>query len=190
MKRITKILILLFLLPLLLPACHAEPKHSIISQPKVVFYETLEDLESASDLILRCTRLENAEPQLTRNGKAVTAVQTLSQVEIIEIIKDNCGTLSPGDTVTVLEYAAWEENTHTMYHVGDYILMEEGAEYLLFLTDTGTPCFAPVGFFEGVISLTDDGRDTPIETIEGITIPNWNAYQEVWQAARETYKAK
>ena len=162
-------------------------KHSVVAQPKVVYYETLEALEAASDYILRVARLEDAEPQFTRNGSAVTAVQTLSQVEILEVFKDPHGSLNPGDPLTVLEYAVWDEEQATMYHVGDYILMEEGAGYLLFLMETGNPWLAPVGIYEGVISLDGDGRDTPVETIEGITIPSWNAYTEVWQSARSKY---
>ena len=162
-------------------------RHSVVAQPKVVYYETLEALEAASDYILRVARLEDAEPQFTRNSSAVTAVQTLSQVEVLEIFKDPHGSLNPGDPLTVLEYAAWDEELTTMYHVGDYILMEEGAGYLLFLMETGNPWLAPVGIYEGVISLDDDGRDTPVETIEGITIPSWNAYTEVWQSARSKY---
>lgn len=161
--------------------------HRIAAEPKVVYYETLEELEAASDYILRVKRLGDAEPQFTRNGNAVTAVQTLSQVEVLEVFKEPYDTLSPGDTLTVLEYAAWDEETRTMYHTGDYILMEEGSTYLLFLMETGTPWLAPVGFWEGVVSVEDDGRDSPIQTIEGITIPNWSAYEEVWQSAKDKY---
>lgn len=183
MKRIFPLILILLML---LPACHAEPKHTILSQPNTVYYATLAELEAASDAILRVTRQEDAKSQLTRNGDALTNAETISTVAITQVFKDTSNSLTPGDTIPILEHAAYDEEANTVYHQGDYILMEENAEYLLFLIDSNS-CYVPAGFCQGIISLTADNRDTPIKTSEGITIPNWNAYREIWQAAVDKY---
>lgn len=164
-------------------------KHSLVSA-KTDSYGTVEELESAADLVVRATRLPQAENIITRSENRVVSSYTLSEVKIVKLYKDTGSTLKEGDSITVLENQAEDKDTTTVYHIAGYNMMVEGCDYLLFLQEAslnGEKYYVSLGVNYGTVSLGHDGRDMAYSET-GEEIKNfYEEYEKVWDEARKKY---
>lgn len=192
MRNIKKAIALLLALSLLslLSACTREPEHQVI-EAKTPSFDTLEEMEEASPVIIQVRKLDKENPVITKNPRGmVVSCYTFSDVEITVIYKDSTGMLSVGDVITVLENETYDEEANRIYHVDGYNKMVSGCSYLLFLSNhsqAGNVYYVAAGINYGTVSLDDDGRLTTRRSIDGSSISDFSYYHDLWAAAREKY---
>lgn len=184
--------ILVICLVLCIAGCGSGPEH-IKMDAKGPAFDTLQQVEDYSDVIVTGVRLEEEETFITRANGMVVTVYTLSQFQITKVHRDDFGSLKPGDVITILENEAYDEEQNVVYHVGGYQMMEPGASYLLLLNrntmDRGRSYYyVASGVHYGTISLEEDGRLDGQKTRDGRVIFDPAPYEEIWQEAREKYE--
>lgn len=192
MKKIRLVLSIVMVLYVLV-ACGAsaqnEVKHYTV-EAKGVWFDTLEEMENYSELIVRVKRLDQEEAMITTvNGRMVSGF-TFSQVEIKEIYQDTAERYSIGDTITILENEVYDEKENIVYHIGGYNMMEVGKEYLLFLDysiTNGMEYYVASGVELGTISLESDNRQRTYANQLGEEIGDYSVFQDMWEEALEKY---
>lgn len=192
MRKIKKGLTSLFILSLLflIAACTCEPEHRGI-EAKTPSFDTLDEMEDASPVIVQVRKLDKEEPVITKNPRGlVLSCYTFSEVEITNIYKDSTGMLSIGDIITILENETYDKESHTIYHVDGYNKMVPGKSYLLFLSNhtlESRVYYVAAGINYGTVSLDNDGRSVSQRSIDGYSISDFSYYQDLWEDAREKY---
>ncbi len=183
------IILLAMVVMLCLTSCEKKPEHNVISA-KVRGFDTLEEMEDYSKVIVKGIREDYEEPIIqTSNGHIVSGF-TFSSFKITEVIKDTSGTLENGSTITILENEVYDKDNNIIYHTADYNMMVEGNEYLLFLGKSSTnnlEYYVSAGINYGTISLEDDKRAVQYKTVTGEKSKDFSAYTPIWDAAKEKY---
>lgn len=164
-------------------------KHRLVDA-KTDGFDTVDELESAADLVVKAVRLPKEENVIKKSEGYVVSAYTFSEVKIEEIYKDSGSSLSKGDIITILENQAEDEETGTVYHIAGYTMMVKGCEYLLFLRESslsGKKYYVTLGVNFGTVSLDDDGRDK-VYAETGEEVKNYyEAYEAIWNEARAKY---
>lgn len=166
-----------------------EEKHYSLDA-KCIWFETLEEMEDYSELIVRVVRLDEEETMITTVDGEMVSGFTFSQVEIKEIYQDTAERYSVGDKVTVLENEVYDENKNVVYHIAGYNMMEVGKEYLLFLhyaEANGSEYYVASGVNEGTISLENDDRQKTYTDELGNATGDFSIYEDIWAEALEKY---
>ena len=113
---------------------------------------------------------------------------------IKEIFKDTSNELKIGDTIRILENEIFYEEENAIYHIAGYNMMEEGKEYLLFLTDhiyeDNNPYYVAAGVNYGTVSLEEDNRTTVYLTRNGNQVNDFSEMQPIWDEALHKYANK
>ena len=165
------------------------PKHSIVDA-KTDSFGTVDQLESAAELIIKAKRLPKEEAVITRSQNTVVSSYTFSEIKIEKIYKADGSNLKEGDILTILENQAKDEENNTIYHIAGYNMMVPDCEYLLFLRGASTDekrYYVSLGVNFGTVSLNPDGREKGYaETGEEIK-NSFEEYEEIWEAARKKY---
>lgn len=164
-------------------------KHSI-ADAKTDSFDSLEELESAAELVVKAEKLPEEENVITRSQDTVVSSYTFSKVKIKTIYKAAGPDMKEGDILTILENQAKDEENNVIYHVAGYNMMVRGCDYLLFLKEAsrdGKKYYVSLGVNYGTVSLSPDGRDKAYaETGEEIK-DYYKDYEEIWEAARKRY---
>lgn len=158
-------------------------KHEVISA-KEVYYESLEELEEHSVLVVRGVRQNGEKPVVNMVNGTPTTVYSLSEFEITEIYEDKTGIYKVGDVITIYENAAYVESLNIIEHVAGYDMMVSGCEYLLFLNvaiEGSKPIYIAGNY--GTVSLEEDGRYSMIAELGG----DVKEYKKIWDEAKEKY---
>lgn len=140
---------------------------------KTDMYDSVEDLEESSTVIVRGTKIYEGEPQIDRHKEdgGIVATYTLSDIEIKEIYKDDSGqNLKVSNQITIIENTAIDETEHIRYHIAGYNMMELYKEYILFLKySKEDQWFIPLGVTFGKFPL-DEREELIYEEIDEDTI--------------------
>lgn len=189
MKKYLKFICIGLLAFLSLCCCgKTEPKHYYMDA-KTPSYDSLEQMEEYSDLIVRGIRLDKEENKIQKENGLVISAYCFSELEITDIYKKKDETLQNGAVITILENEAYDDDTDIIYHVAGYNKMVTGDEYLLFLHEAeykGKTYYVAAGVNFGTVSLQDDKRAIPY-TVETGNVEDFSAYEKIWQAAKEKY---
>lgn len=135
-KRISIMCIAVILVLFSITAClnktgDKEVVHKI-ADAKPVWYNTVDKMEAASDLIIVATKISEVDPYVEKNEGGIVIGYTLSDFKVKESIKTDEFTEN-GSVITVLENEFIDKENNTIYHIGGYQKMKENNEYLLFL---------------------------------------------------------
>lgn len=190
MKRILRIFYTGVLAAVTLCGCgNNEPEHYSL-EAKTVSFDSFNEMEDYSSLIVRGIRQDKEENVITRKGGYVISAWSFSEFQISDIYKDDSGTVKTGDIITILENEAYDEEDNVVYHVGGYNKMVAGDEYLLFLHEgeyEGKPYYVSSGVNFGTISLQEDQRTRQHKTDIGTAGTDFSIFKDIWQEAKEKY---
>lgn len=183
------ILILAILLCVGLASLNTSPENHVVVSTKTRSFDSLEQMEEFSDIIVRGVRLPGGEATIKNVNGAMVLGYTMSQFSVTEVFQDKTGTIQPGMVITVLENEVYDESAKTVYHVAKYSMMEENAEYLLFASQAelsdGTVYYVSSGVNYGTVSLQEDDRFVQVQ--RATMDFNSGEYEEIWEAAKRKY---
>lgn len=166
-------------------------KH-VSADGKVDEYKSVQELENDAEAILKVIRLGEEDPVVKKNADGdIYSAYTFSNVKIEKVYKDVDEKLVSGDTITILENEALDEETNTVFHVNGYNMMKKGKEYILFLKKGETDrkeYYVSLGVNYGTVSLEKDGRSVVMKDEEGKKLSDFSPYQEIWEAVRAKYR--
>ncbi len=170
----------------------AQPVKEFRSQGKSEPFESFEDMERKSTLIVIGKKLDKEVPTFLEDGDGgILGGYTISDVEVKEVIKNTTGDEMGNKTVIkVLENAASGTISHgqkVTYSVNGYELMKESKHYILIMDESSSDegVYIPMGAVIGKVPL--DGKDGELE----IDIEVSDEIQREWIAgAVKKYKAK
>ncbi len=184
-------ILLLLLLTVLLVSCGNKTAEHYGVDAKTVAFESLEEMEDFSGVIIRVVREEEQQPVITTNKGAMVSGYTLSQVKVTEIYKDETDTVGIGNTITILENEVFDSEDNIYYHIAGYNMMEEGKEYLLFLKantfQNGEVYYVAAGVNYGTISLETDNRMALRLNRTSAKVCDFSEMQPIWDAALQKY---
>lgn len=200
MKKNFKIIFASILAAAMLCGCgEQEPKQEVKQEPnhysldaKTDGFDTLKEMEDYSALIVRGVRQDREENNIIKKeGVGITATYSYSEFQVMDIFKDDSGTVQAGDTITILENEAYDEEKNVVYHVAGYNKMVVGDEYLLFLRECqrsdGETYYVSAGVNYGTISLQEDQRTRSYKNEIGTGGEDFGIYKDIWQEAKEKY---
>lgn len=182
-------IILTVILTLFLTACGQAPEHCGV-EAKTVVFESLQEMENESDVIVRGIRKQDENPVLKKEKGNLVSAYTFSEFQVTEVYKDTGNALEKDNQITILENEAYDEKENVIYHIAGYNMMEDGKEYLLFLRRNelnGSEYYVSVGINYGTVSLQEDSRMTVRYTREGNSAGDFSYYEPIWEAARAKY---
>lgn len=156
-------------------------------------YSSLCDVEEESEIIVVAEKVFEEDPTIVRNtqGRIDTAF-TLSDFEVKKVV--NGKLLSTGETFTILENEAFDEEKGLKYHILGYEKMITGSHYLLFLCRSETaPYYLVAGVNYGKIPLEKVTSDVNLSLHSANTeyatevLENYNHIDTVRRQARIKY---
>ncbi|MCL2078520.1 MAG: hypothetical protein FWH17_01610 [Oscillospiraceae bacterium] len=187
-------IMLAFAVVLLLCACSPNALDSIAHKgidAKTVSFDSLEEMEDFSSLIVIGVRMDDDETILLSEEGRVYGGFTYSNFKITKIFKDKTETVKENDIITILENEFYDSEQRTVFHLAGYNMMVEGNEYLLFLDKAkynGKDYYVSSGVNFGTVSLQDDNRTIARFNERGNEVSNFSYFEEIWQQALDKYK--
>lgn len=123
-------------------------------------YDTLEEMEAASECIVRVKKESEGESTVQMDGELITYGCTISDVKIQEVFYNTLGEEIQKDKVIKI----WEnefQQGNTIYHIAGYEKMKVGEEYILFLRkSTSHDCFLSLGVVFGKVPVQEEQIST------------------------------
>ncbi|MBQ6446227.1 MAG: hypothetical protein IJJ10_02030 [Bacillus sp. (in: Bacteria)] len=155
---------------------------------KTDFYSSLEELENASDIIIKGEKKSETETNVIRSeiDGEVAGGYTLSNFEITKVYKNslNDKEIKEQNTVKISEVSFYDEETHSAYTINGYQNMKKNNEYLLFLSKEEDGNFITKAVTFGKIPLNTN--DLEISSDENGELDQ-NVYLKIFNAAKEKY---
>ena len=174
-------------------ACSLHPTRSVPHlglEAKTAYFETLDEMEEFSDVIIVGTRLDEEVPVINTSDGHLLSCYTFSKFCISKIHKDNTSTLKEKDIITILENEVYDEEQDIVYHVAGYNMMENGKDYLLFLqrdTYNSVEYYVSAGVNFGTVSLQDDNRKIDRYDDMGNEVVDYSRFENIWNEAINKY---
>lgn len=178
MKKYTILLVVLGIV-LLLAYVFTHVRYVSIPSKLVKGYNTLQELEKDSEVILIGKK---------KNEKYISDVHNLSKLEIENVLKNDKGyPLYLNESIEVLEHGSFDKKKHIIFGVNGYELMKNDERYLLFLrkSKTDEDTYVLIGTYQGKIPL-DTNLEKDIQ-FRGDKNEEENL-RKLFQEAKETYK--
>lgn len=151
------------------------PKVEVI-EAKTIDYNSLEELQTELPIAVRGIKTNEKETKLqySKIDNSLIGGHTVSNFKITEVLQNNneASQIEVGNTIPVMEYSFFDEESDTTYTYNGYVNMKENEEYILFLLPEEEQTF-PVGS----ISI---GK-IPVENSTEVEI-----YQEDFEANNDT----
>lgn len=123
-------------------------------------FETLEELENASECIVRVKKQGEDDPVVERRDGRMAYGYTMSDVKIQEVFYNTLGNEIQKDQIIKI----WEnefQDGNTVYHIAGYEKMKIGEEYILFLRkSTSHDCFLTRGVKFGKVPVEEEPMST------------------------------
>lgn len=121
-------------------------------------YDNITELELASSIIVKGRKVSEYDKVELKYGEDRSIKPyTLSSFKIEEIIKDQSDMIIEIDQeIKIIENEYFDESKNTIYHIGDYIKMQNDNEYILFLNHSNSKYYdwyIPTGVTFGKIPL-------------------------------------
>lgn len=129
-----------------------EPEDVYLSA-KTDSYESVENLEKASDLIVIGSKTKELESDVVYDKNGVYQIAyTYSSFQIDEIISNKVKETKP--EITIFENQAYDKKNNEILHIAGYINMVEGNKYILYLRLADEGYYIPVAVTYGKVPLT------------------------------------
>ena len=127
---------------------------------KTVWYDSLEEMENAANVIVIGKKLNEDHLMYHQNGSDDLPLGTVSNFQIDTVLKDSSGVLAAGSVIQILEQEFYNEALLTRYHVAGYTAMNTDDRYVLHLlyTDSSRTLYYTAGVNFGVVSLGENFR--------------------------------
>lgn len=176
MKK-TKILLsaLALIILLSLSRCNNNEKNTANSkEPEDVFvsaktdlYESIEELENASDLIVIGTKVKELESNVVYDENEVYQIAyTYSSFQIDEIVSNKVK--ESNKEITIFENQAYDKKYNQILHIAGYTNMLEGNKYILYLELADEGYYIPLALTAGKVLLTNSEiNDTKLKMKNG-----------------------
>lgn len=143
-------------------------------------FESLEEMEEASECIVRVKKESEDEPVVSSDHG--TTGYTMSHVRIQEVFYNTLGDKIQNDQIIDI----WEgefPDGNVIAHIAGYEKMEIGKEYILFLRrSTSHDCFLSLGVIYGKVSVVEEEESEFIQRH-----PLDDTVKKVLAQAREKY---
>ena len=129
-------------------------KHEdIFIDAKTDSYQTIEELEKASDLIVIGTKIKELESNVLYDENGVYQVAyTYSSFNIDEIIKNDVNELNK--EIKIFENQAYDKKTNKTLHIAGYTNMIGGNKYILYLSLSDGNYYIPLAVTIGKVPLS------------------------------------
>lgn len=125
----------------------------IFIDAKTDSYQTIEELEKASDLIVIGTKIKELESNVLYDENGVYQVAyTYSSFNIDEIIKNDVNELNK--EIKIFENQAYDKKTNKTLHIAGYTNMIEGNKYILYLSLSDGNYYIPLAVTIGKVPLS------------------------------------
>lgn len=125
----------------------------VVLDAKTDAYDTIEELENASDLIVIGTKKEELKSAVERDEAGnFKDAYTISSFRISKIIKNEVH--EKNETISILESEAYDEVKNESLHIGGYENMIEGNTYILYLRKSEDGYYIPRAVTTGKVALT------------------------------------
>lgn len=128
-----------------------EVVHKIVDA-KPVWYNRVDEMEAASDLIIVATKISEVEPFVEKNEGNIVIGYTLSNFKVKKAIKLDELTEN-GSEIIVLENEFLDKENNTIHHIGGYQKMKANKEYLLFLKKSEDDYYFPLANNLGTVPI-------------------------------------
>ncbi len=157
----------------------ADAAHTAV-EAKIDEYQSLTEIEDKVDIIVKAVKESEEDPIIQKDEMGnVNFTGTVGNVKITRLYTNKSGqTIEEGDVLPIFENEAYDAKTNTVYHVAGYTKMEQGQEYILFLTYSEgdqwyVPCSAvwgkyPLNPSEAVLYSNDTQNSTMESNMEKI----------------------
>ena len=163
MKK-TKILFSVLALTILLSltGCNNNEKNTTNSkEPEDVFvsaktdsYESVEELENASDLIVIGTKVKELESDVVYDENEVYQIAyTYSSFQIDEIVSNKVK--ESNKEITIFENQAYDKKYNRILHIAGYTNMLEGNKYILYIELADEGYYITIAVTIGKVPLTN-----------------------------------
>ena len=160
----TKILLSTLALMILLPlsGCNNNEKSTADSKEvedvfvsaKTDSYESVEELENASDLIVIGTKVKELESDVIYDENDVYQIAyTYSSFQIDEIISNKVN--ESRKEITIFENQAYDKKYNQILHIAGYTNMLKGNKYILYLRLADEGYYIPLAVIFGKVPLTN-----------------------------------
>lgn len=121
---------------------------------KTDLYESIEELESASDLIVIGTKLKELKSDVVYDKNGVYQIAyTYSSFQIDEIESNKVEEAKK--EIKIFENQAYDKKNNEILHIAGYTNMVEGNKYILYLRLTDDDYYVPLAVTIGKIPLTN-----------------------------------
>lgn len=135
---------------------------------KIDMYDTLDEVETDSDLIVVGTKIAEDEPTIVYEGDAILYAYTLSDFHVAEVLKKGKEESYEGTEIKILENEFYDEESRVNYHIAGYNKMQTGESYILYLSySEENNWYVPTGVVAGKIPMKD-GENNVTTTDEHI----------------------
>lgn len=137
----------------------SQPAIEVAAHGKTEGYENVEDLESASTLIVVGKKESNKKVELFEDGEGGAGGYTIANFKVQKVIKNTTGDdIQPGDVIDVFENYAEDTNAfgkQIVTNVNGYKLMNNGNRYIIFADESGSDPgeYIPLGVTFGKVPL-------------------------------------
>lgn len=112
-----------------------EAPTDISVEAKVDGYQSLEAIENSVQIIVKVEKVSEEDPIIWRNPNGDPYfVGMIGNVKITDLYKNESNQqIEVGSTIPIFENEAYDDQKNITYHVANYLKMNIGKEYMLFL---------------------------------------------------------
>lgn len=121
---------------------------------KTDLYESISELENASDLIVIGTKVKELESDVVYDKNGVYQIAyTYSSFHIDEIVSNKIE--ESKNEITIFENQAYDKKNNEILHIAGYTNMIEGNKYILYLRMADRGYYVPLAVTIGKVPLTN-----------------------------------
>ncbi|EOB9291483.1 hypothetical protein ACIX1Y_000994 [Listeria innocua] len=139
-----------------------KPFTEVVSEAKIDGYESGDELENASNVIVTGQLEKRGDSIIERaSDDAVIGVSRMSTFKIAQVLKNETNdNLAKEMIIPVYENEGYDAKTNTTYHIAGYTKMEKEEKYLLLLQkDSEDDYYVPTAVVFGKINLDPNKRN-------------------------------
>lgn len=129
---VTSLLLLIVVVVSVISISGNKVQYNILAADRLQLAPTYDDLEVASDIIVKATVIPGKENKIIEaDDGTIVFGYTITQLDISEVFKGNA---IEGGTITITEeYYTLANNSNIIYTQGNYMPAQENGEYIFFL---------------------------------------------------------
>ncbi|EQC2293480.1 TPA: hypothetical protein ACSKNZ_002011 [Listeria innocua] len=139
-----------------------KPFTEVVAEAKIGGYESGDELENASNVIVTGQLEKRGESIIERaSDDAVIGVYRMSTFKIAQVLKNETDdNLGKEMIIPIFENEGYDAETNTTYHIAGYTKMDKEEKYLLLLQkDSEDDYYVPTAVIFGKINLDPNKRN-------------------------------